>query len=120
MRETTVICNSCINISQIKKIPLDPYDAVVLVNPGEIDPDASRILASYLRAGGSLFMALGERSLYGDKNPPAGEQRAFWDLLPFRPADLKEARSIAVRPNPEIDNEEFAAFVRRSGRGRTA
>src|SRR5207247_618195 len=99
-----------INGSQIGKAPLRSYDVLVLVNPGEIDQDSSRLLKNYIDGGGSLFLTLGERHLSGKGSSPTAEQAAFLNLLPGQLMESRTVQELSLKPNPEIDNEEFAGI----------
>jgi len=48
--------------SDFHLLPLDPYACVVLLDPGELNEEALRLLMEYVQGGGGLWMTAGERT----------------------------------------------------------
>lgn len=92
-----------IPLDELKKISLNSYPTLVLVNPGELDDESSRLLLQYLKAGGSLLVTLGERS-------GISRLRSIEDFLPCTILEMKDTSALTLFPSSEIDDEEFSHF----------
>lgn len=89
-----------VTLGQIHKLPLRDYQALVLINPSEIEGEPAEAIRRFSKSGGSVWLTLGERY-------QAGSLDSLQDILPAQLQDKMEIQAQTLKPSLNLDQERL-------------